>query len=90
MHQLIALTAFLLLSVGKTRDPGISWHDQLAYVVGSVLGHAGIFLALQVLVFFGARAIRPNDVKGSFTGTRLNYLTLGLLVFIISAQIVKH
>ena len=90
MHQFVALAVYLLLAVGKTRAPGTPWHDQLAYVAGSAIGHVALFLALHVLVFFGARAIRPQDVKGSFTGTRLNYLTLGLLVFFISAQYVKH
>jgi len=89
MHQLIALAAFLLLTVGKTRQPNVPWHDQLAYVLGSAVGAVAIFLALHVVVFFAARALRPADVKGSFTTTRLNYLTLGILVFFISAQM-KH
>jgi len=55
----------------------------------SAVGVVAIFLAAHALVFFAARAIRPADVKSSFTGTRLNYLTLGLLVFVISTQI-KH
>ena len=90
MNQLVALTAFLLLAAGKTREPGIPWHDQLAYVLGSAVGYVVIFMALHLVVYFGGRAVRPGDVKGSFTGTRLNYLTLGLLVFYISSQLVKH
>ena len=89
MHQLIALAAFLLLTVGKTRQPNIPWHDQLAFVLGSAVGGVIIFLALHVVVYFAARRLRPNDKIAGFTTTRLNYLTLGLLVFVISAQL-KH
>ena len=89
MNQLIALAAFMILSVGKAHDPNLAWQEQLVFVLGSAFGAAAIFLAAQTVVFFGARALRPADVKGTFTGTRLNYLTLGLLVFVISAQM-KH
>ncbi len=90
MHQLVALVAYLLLAVGTTREPGHPWHEQLAYALGSAVGHVVIFLVLHAIVFFGARAYRPKDIKVSFVGTRLNYLTLGLLVFFIAARMVKH
>ncbi len=89
MHQLIALTVFLILTIGKTREPGVAWHDQLAFVVGSAVGGVIIFLAMHVVVFFAARRLRPHDGIAGFAATRLNYLTLALLVFIISAQL-KH
>ena len=90
MHQLVALLAYLLLAVGTTREPGHPWQDQLAFTLGSAVGHVVIFLVLHALVYYGIRAYRPKDVKGSFAGTRLNYLTLGLLVFFIAARMVKH
>ena len=85
MHQLVALAIFLVLTIGKS-SAAVTPMQQLAYVVGATISHVVIFLALQVVVYFGAKRVQPNEAYASFTATRLNYLTLALLVFVVAAQ----
>ena len=85
MHQLVALAIFLVLTVGKS-SAAVTPMQQLAYVVGAAISHVIIFLALQVVVYFGAKLAQPKETYASFTASRLNYLTLGLLIFIVAAQ----
>ena len=88
MHQLVSLAIFLILALGKS-SAAITPQQQVAYLLGQALERVVIFMALQVVVYFGAKLAMPKEKYASFTATRLNYLTLGILIFIIAAQL-KH
>ena len=86
MHQLFALAIFLVLAVGKPTGQFVTPQQKVAYLLGAVIARVAIFMALQFVVYFGAKLVMPKEKYASFTATRLNYLTLGILVFVIAAQ----
>ena len=88
MHQLVAVAIFLVLTLGRSPD-ATTPIEHLGYLLGVAAVRVVIFMALHVVVYFGVKRLQPTETFASFSTTRLNYLTLALLVFIIAAQL-KH
>ncbi len=88
MHQLVALALFLVFTLGRSPNAATP-SEHLAYLLGTAATRVVIFMALHVVVYFGVKRLQPSEKFASFSTTRLNYLTLALLVFIIAAQL-KH